>query len=208
MDILKTIKEAVVRNKQIIIEFREREYTEDMPKRVSLVDAYGLVYKSDTWYLVGFSHDEKKLRRWDITRISEVRTTKGVFSRPQDFDLPKWWAVELEAFGKGTIRVLMRIDKSAWPRFSRFQWKKENRFFDKETHFEVEMIVDKYEWLIDLVMVNRGDVEILEPLEVRSKIKAVAETISHRHASARDELQSEKHVIDFEILSMTEYDVD
>lgn len=208
MDTLKLLKEAVVRNRQIVVEFREREESEQTTNHVSLVDAYGLVYKSDTWYLVGLPQNEKTLRRWNVTRISKAQITSGEFQRPASFSLERWWTEELEAFGKGETPVLVRIDKSAWPRFSRFHWKRDNKLIDKGTHFEVEMIVDKYEWLIDLVMVNRGEVEILEPVEVRARVSSIAEAISRRHACEPTNSTSEGNVVDFEIFSVTPHDVD
>jgi predicted DNA-binding transcriptional regulator YafY len=208
MDTLKALKEAVVNNRQIVVEFRERDESEQTPYHASLVDAYGLVYKSDTWYLVGLAHTQQVLRRWNVTRISKAQITNGEFERPASFSLEHWWAEELEAFGRGETRILVRIDKSAWPRFSRFHWKKDNNLVDQGTHFEVEMIVDKYEWLIDLVMVNRGEVEILEPAEVRSRVNRVAEAIVRRHAGKAQESSSDQNIVDFEIFSVTPHDGD
>jgi len=55
-DALKILKQAVLNNKQILLEFHERDDPLAKKKLVALVEPYGLVFKSDTWYLVGYSH--------------------------------------------------------------------------------------------------------------------------------------------------------
>lgn len=148
---LRALKNAVIYNLQVEItyhEVHEDAKTHQIKDRSesALVDPYGLVYKSDTWYLVGYSYSEKKLRRWNLTRVDQAQVMQKEFFRPPDFSLTQWWEEELEEFGKGNTKVLMRIDKRALSRFARFHWKKDNRFFDMDTYILVEMFVDKYEW--------------------------------------------------------------
>lgn len=204
IDFLKTLKTAVIKNRTVNMEYFDREDPNKLYPIFSLVDIYGLVYKSDTWYAVGYSHISRRIERWNITRIKQVQLTEAEFERPTRFDLTEWWLEEMEAFGKGENRVLLAIEKSVWKRFERFQWKRENRFFDTGSTIVVEMIVDKYEWLIDLIMVNRGDVTILEPSELRDKLARVAGRITDLHTKLSSTIPTEEHIIDFEVLSLND----
>lgn len=206
---LRTLKNAVIYNKQVALTFHEAieddttHMIQDLTEEAR-VDPYGLVYKSDTWYLVGFSHRQKRLRRWNLTRVDKVQVTQTEFFRPLDFSLRAWWEQELESFGKGDTKVLMRVDKTAWPRFARVHWKKDNRFFDMGDYVLIEMLVDKYEWLIDMVMVNRGEAEILEPAELRDKIARMSRLVAERHTSTTHAVPEEKNIVDFEIFSVVD----
>lgn len=199
--VLNSIKTAVIHNRWLLIEYKERYDPLESALRSAKVEAYGLVFKSDTWYLVGYSYRTNEIRRWNVIRIHSAQLLDHDFERPPGFKLADWWREELEEFGKGTIRVLMAIKDAAWYRFERFQWKRENRFFVEDRRIVVEMIVDHYEWLIDIVMINRGEVEILEPPELREKIARAAEIIYKRHSQIDVEFPEDAHVIDFEAIS-------
>lgn len=206
---LSDLKDAVVQDRQVLLEFFERdEDIETSDPKISLVDPYGLVFKSDTWYLCGYHHTERKLRRWNLTRVVHIKLTNSTFTRPKDFVLKDWWEKGVEEFGKGKTIVLMTIDNTAWYRFKRFQWKIEDKIKELDTYRLVEMAVDKYDWLIDLVLVNRGEVQILQPEELRQKIAKLTERIYSRHLSSEYTLLLEEAAVDFEILSLSGTDHD
>lgn len=183
LDTLRLLKTAVIENKSAEIEYFERDSFNQEENETAFVDPYGLVFKSDTWYLVGHSHKQKEIRRWNLTRIIKTNVLAETFERPNKFILSEWWREELENFGQGEIRVLLSINKSAWYRFSRTSWKMSNRFYDFNDHIVVEMYVDKYDWLIDLVLNNRGEARILYPLNLREEIQKVAQKIDLIHSS-------------------------
>jgi predicted DNA-binding transcriptional regulator YafY len=207
-DNLRYLKQAVLNNKQALISFFERDDPSQQSIEEALVDPYGLVFKSDTWYLVGYTHSQKLIRRWNITRIVQTTIQDTEFTRLENFVLSAWWKDELEKFGQGNVQVLLSIRKSAWPRFSRVGWKSNNRFFDAGDNIVIELMVDKDEWLIDLVMVNRGDAEILSPDELREKIALVAAHIENAHVSSGQYKPLETEIIDFEALSIGKDDLD
>jgi predicted DNA-binding transcriptional regulator YafY len=202
-DTLRLMKYAVLHDRRIVITFFARTDKERATQLTTTVNVYGLVYKSDTWYLVGYSELEQKLRSWSVARITQVQMTGETFSRQPDFSLKAWWKEEIENFGKGNTRILLKIDKSALHRFERVTWKKDNRFFDKGDYVVVELMVDNYQWIIDLVLVNRGDVVVVEPDELREKVLTSAKRIDQFHnPNLGKEKLSEDSLIDFEIFSL------
>jgi len=54
------------------------------------ISPYGLVAKASIWYLVAAT--DKGMRVYRVSRIESVQMTQTHFVRPQDFDLPKFWA--------------------------------------------------------------------------------------------------------------------
>lgn len=198
-DTLRVIKNSVLYNRIISIEYFERNDPKGQNLLFSIVESYGLVFKSDTWYLVGYCNLKKGIRRWNVTRILKVQNTNETFRRPANFSLSEWWEDELESFGKGKTRVLLKINKSALHRFDRVTWKNDNRFFDDGANLIVEMMVSGYQWIIDLVLVNRGDVVVLEPLELNEAVKEAANNIlvNHNQKTPTKEL----NLVDFEIFS-------
>lgn len=205
---LRLIKNSTLKNRKLKISYHERKDVEKSKVFEAEVDPYGLVFKSDTWYLVGFVEAKKIIRRWNITRIVDAILLEDEFNRPRDFVLEKWWKEELERFGKGDIRVLIAISKNVWHRFKRVGWKKDNKFFDDKKNIFVEMLVDDYEWIIDLVLVNRGSLVVLEPEELINKINEATKRIQKNHNEKNDKSFKSTDYVDFEVMSVSFSDLD
>ncbi len=56
----------------------------------------GVVQKAGSWYVVGQSGD--KISIFKITNIRSHIIDEERFIRPDDFDLPRWWGLQLERF--------------------------------------------------------------------------------------------------------------
>ncbi len=200
---LREMKYAVLHDRQIVIDFFRRYDTGRLSPLTTRVDAYGLVFKSDTWYLVGYFSLERRVRRWNVTRINRVQITEETFVRPLNFSLKAWWADEVEDFGKGDTRVRLRIDKAVLHRFERTTWKKDNKFYDHGDYLVVELMVDNYQRIVDLILVNRGDVIVLEPEALRKDVIASALRVEQRHLADIDDFKlSDESLVDFEIFSL------
>lgn len=179
-------RQAVLHDLQIVAACRETAGGGDNNIITSLIDPYGLVLKSDMWYLVGYSHQEQRVRRWNLIRVEDVSLTNSSFERPREFTLSDWWEHDMEAFGQGDVRVILAIDDTVWERFDQFVWKKANRFARKDGQTFAELAVDRYDWLVDVILSHRGDVCVLEPRELRQEIVQVATRITQRHATPGD----------------------
>lgn len=173
------IRNAVIHDHRLRISFTERTGAEIIE---DTFEPYGLIWKGGFWYAYGNSHQEQRYRRIRIQRLIHVIDTGEVFMRPEKFDLIKHWRDELEDFGKGKTRVVLRIDQPAIHEFENFNWKRENKIAKAKDHWIVDMEVDRFEWLIPLVLSYAGEVRVLTPTELRNKIIAASKAVLNVHS--------------------------
>jgi len=172
------VRDAVFRDQRLLISFTSRD-TAALDERK--LDPYGLIWKGGVWYL--FAHDPQanRFKRMRLQRILQLHETGETFSRQAAFDLRTRWHDELEQFGKGATKVVLRIGAHAIGEFRTFNWKKDNKITKFDDHWIAEMMVDHYEWLIPLVLSYGGDVTILEPASLREAIVRSAQALQSNH---------------------------
>jgi predicted DNA-binding transcriptional regulator YafY len=175
------LKEAILNDLTVEIIYTERG---EPSVKTGIFDPYGMVWRQGHWYALVFSHTTKRYERHRLQRIVSVRLTGKRFSREDSFDLPACWSRLLEDFGKGQILVRIKIDYPATLDFETFGWKKDQRITKHDDHWIVEMPVDKYEWLIPLVLSYGGKVQVLEPASVRKEIAERLEVMTRQYAAA------------------------
>jgi predicted DNA-binding transcriptional regulator YafY len=206
-DMLRILKTAVLADRRVSIEFFES--SDSNFHKSSTVDPYGLVFKSDTWYLVGYCHSQQCIRRWSIFRVKSAEVQPEKFERSESFLLEDWWREELEAFGKGLNQVRLAIDHNTWSTLSRIEWKRTNRFFHTDTHVIIELLVDRDDWIVDIVMTCRGGVQVIEPPSLKEKVIIAAERLLACHKNDKVDWEvPENHLVDFESLSLSLYPFD
>ncbi len=186
--LLEDLNRAVMNDRVIVVTFTERD---DPSERTGHVDAYGLVCKADTWYLIGYFHEMATMRRFNLFRIVRVADTGSSFRRGDAFSLRDFWQSDLEQFGKGRTRVTIAVGAAAWTRLKDLSWKKECIFSETPTGMQVTMFVDGVDWVVDLVLVNRGEVVVLEPKGLQRRIARIGVALAHRHASGQASLTTE-----------------
>jgi predicted DNA-binding transcriptional regulator YafY len=175
---LKIMRDAVMGNYKIQISYNDTNGTLKQDE----ISPYGLVFKSDTWYLVGFSSLSTIIKRWNITRIKDSKILEEKLTVPENFVLSEWWEKQVEDFGKGNIPVKLKIAKNSLHRFSRFQWKSTNVFYETDDYILVDLFVDKFDWLIDIILINQGNVIVLEPADLRNRIQQISSQININHS--------------------------
>lgn len=82
---LRVVEEAVWQDRQLILSYRRRNGTTSE----RTISPYGLVAKANIWYLVAAT--DKGMCVYRVSRIEAVQMTQKHFTRPQDFDLAKFW---------------------------------------------------------------------------------------------------------------------
>lgn len=174
---LQVFKDAVISDKRLAITFYERD--SPLVKR-SVLDPYGLVWKGGFWYVVGHSQAEKRFRRYRVPRIISATLTGEVFSR-LPFHIKDFWRSDLEMFGKGVLRVALRINAGVISEFENFNWKEDSVIERHADHWLVEMHVDHFDWLVPLILSFGGDVTVTEPEELRVRIAVGAERLMRMH---------------------------
>jgi predicted DNA-binding transcriptional regulator YafY len=133
-------------------------------------DPLGLVWRQGHWYLVAYSHAREKMERHRVTRILAVKATGKRFTRQTRFNLSSEWTKLLDAFGRGSRLVRIRIDAPATHDFESFAWKRDQKIHKFADHWIVEMELDEDDWLVPLVMSYGTLVRVLEPADLQQRI--------------------------------------
>ena len=86
---LPLIQEAAWNDRRLCLAYQRGD--NELIERV--VDPYGLVAKASVWYLVAGSEEAAgEIRVFRVSRIQSVEMTEEYFNRPEEFNLPAFWA--------------------------------------------------------------------------------------------------------------------
>jgi predicted DNA-binding transcriptional regulator YafY len=142
--------------------------------RIVVVKPFGVVWKAGEWHLVAAPIDEPPTR-FRLNLVDNLSMTDLRFSYPEadEFHLQSWWANEMEAYGKGDVRVVLRVEPAARDELLRLTLKSTSEV----EHIEdgglvIRLYVDRWEWLIPLVTSYGADVLVDEPPELRDAIRS------------------------------------
>lgn len=164
--LLPLLREALYQQRLIAFEYFERGSSLSVTIQLA---PYGLVWKGGQWYIVGRSADGL-IRRYRVSRLIHVQSLEQCFDYPADFNLRNWWEHELEEFGKGDIQVKLRVLPDAQEEFKKIAAKAMTRISFEENTMIITMNVDRWEWLIPLVLSFSPNVIVDEPHELRQGI--------------------------------------
>lgn len=151
------------------------------------LDPLGLVLKAGVWYLVA-SHDGQ-LRTYRVSRASAVRPLPDRASRPPGFDLATYWAESISAFERETPRidVTLRLRRdAARPAedvIDGTALAAAVELSDPEPD-EWRRIRVRLDWPHEVagrLLALGGDVEVVEPSELRDEVAKVAAEVVARY---------------------------
>jgi predicted DNA-binding transcriptional regulator YafY len=181
---LAAVAEAVWEQRRLRISYRRRS---DVVERT--VDPLGLVLKAGTWYLA--SQSGETVLTYRIDRIAEAEPTGEGFSRPDGFDLAEWWAGAASRFEDQMLRETVRLrlgprglkwlshvaDPDAAVRAVAHAGPP-----DAEGWREVELDVENVPVAAGQLTGLGGEVEALEPPELRAALAAAGAALAARNA--------------------------
>ena len=148
-----------------------------------ILEPYGLVAKSNTWYLVAGSQDHIRVLR--VSNIIESRMLEETFEYPQGFDLPAFWKSWCEDFKKtrpvftATVRVLPELIDYL-PRL--FNDNKKGVFVqarspDEQGRLTLTLHFESLESARSRILGLGRAIEVLEPLSLRMSVSDFARQI-------------------------------
>jgi predicted DNA-binding transcriptional regulator YafY len=161
------LRRALLEERVLQIRYRSRE---SKTIRSDLVEPYGLIWKGGSWYLVGRSTSSDGIIRYRASRFLEIEVTESQFKYPRNFDLRKWWDNELEAFGAGPIRVRLLAGEDARDELLGLAGKEDTNFADRGDRLELTLHVDRWAWLVPLLLSFAGSVVVEEPPALRKAV--------------------------------------
>lgn len=136
-------------------------------------DPLGLVAKGSAWYLV--ANIEGEPRTYRVSRISEPAALDEAGARPKEFDLAAYWERSAAEFREKLPRYYATFRASPsvmrWVRYR--GWRLEEETPDGDG-VRVRLRFDAEEEAVQFGLSFGGEVEVLEPTELRREVLAGA----------------------------------
>ena len=143
-------------------------------------DPLGLVAKGSVWYLVAIADGEPRTYR--VSRISGAAILDQPVARPADFDLAAYWERSASEFREKLPRYYATFLASPpvmrWVRYRGWRLEQETPEGDR---VRLRMRFDVEEEAVQFALSFGGEVEVIEPHELRAKVLAGAAAIAARH---------------------------
>ena len=157
-----------------------------------LLDPLGLVLKAGVWYLVALSGRTRSLRTFRVSRVLSVKLLDEACQRPDDFDLAAHWA-EAQAGFLGSwetvpVRVRMHRDAMWMVRYVQDPTRRESALDsasepDADGWVTLTLQFENHDVAGYELMRLGGDVEVLEPVELRQTMVERAASMVARYAA-------------------------
>ena len=153
------------------------------------LEPLGLILKAGTWYVAARTVGEVKVRTYRASNLLDLQASRQHFKRPPKFELANYWRESAQRFEAALYRLQAKIRVS--PRA--MKW-----LLNARTHItvlkpEAKRIKGKTDWQDVLMPIESiehgarqllgfgGEIEVLEPPELRTKIIEEANAIIARH---------------------------
>lgn len=168
-DKMRVCEQAVNESKCLLIDYISRGG--EHSKRV--IDPHVLIFKQNVWYVYAFCHTKQDFRTFKIGRIKSATFTgadfiKKPFSR-NDIDL------NLTYSGEKLTEVKLEIEKSKLADAE--EWLGIDNIEPFGNSFVANMTLPDDENLVNKILGYGGAVKVLEPPELKERIKSAAERI-------------------------------
>ncbi|HEX4214232.1 MAG TPA: WYL domain-containing protein [Candidatus Dormibacteraeota bacterium] len=147
-----------------------------------LVDPYGLVCKSGTWYLLAGVGGQPRVYR--VSRIEGAELSEEAFERPPGFDLRWAWAAQVGDFRGGTpehLSVLVRVAADVSDRFSRVAG---DQIVERRGEGIAVLEVPGWWAAVGLLAMFGATVEVLEPEDLRLRMAGIGRELAGLYGSA------------------------
>ncbi len=149
-----------------------------------IVDPLGLVAKGSTWYLVArVERPEDDLRTYRVSRVREAAILDQPAKRLAGFNLAAYWERSAADFRGKLPRYyatfLGRGEVMHWVRFR--GWRLEEETAAGGESMRIRLRFDAEEEAIQFALSFGGQIEVLEPPDLRVKVLAGAQAIIDSH---------------------------
>ena len=165
---------AVWEGRRLEIVYRHYDSDEEA-KRV--LDPLGLVLKAGVWYLVASRDGESRTYR--ISRIRSARVLNEESFRPSDFDLPRYWADSVSRFEVGAPRLAVTLLATSRAIAALHKHGCEPEPVERPGRGRVRTTAtfDDVDAAVRELMPLGGAVEVLDPPELRNRMREAADEI-------------------------------
>jgi predicted DNA-binding transcriptional regulator YafY len=184
---LATLSRAVWEEQRAEIRYRKRD-----GEVRRLLDPLGLVLKAGVWYLVARSGRTRSMRTFRVSRVVSVRLLDEDVQRPDDFDLAAHWAAASDGFLEtrttSPVRVRMQHDRTWLVRYVQDPRSATAALAsagepDAAGWVELTLQFEHVDMAGYELMRLGGDVEVLDPPELRAQLATRAREMVERYSA-------------------------
>jgi predicted DNA-binding transcriptional regulator YafY len=175
---LQTLQDAIWHDQRVQITYRRSDHEE----RAYTIDPYGLVAKSNIWYVVAARGEDMRVFR--VSRILTLERLDISFERPADFDLASYWLEWCREFEQSLQRwpVTLRIAPGLAAQLPQIwgEWVRPLLTADHthETDWQqVTIHYDSLDWACSTILPYGDQIEVIDPPELRERIVQLAASI-------------------------------
>ena len=147
-----------------------------------LVDPLGLVARGSVWYLVASRDNE--LRTYRLSRMREAVLDERECVRPEGFELAAYWETSTVEFRERLPRYyatfLAEPSVMRWVRYRGWRLEEEQV---EGNRVRIRLRFDAEEEGLQFALSFGADIEVIEPIELRDKVLAVARATVERYAT-------------------------
>jgi predicted DNA-binding transcriptional regulator YafY len=180
--LLGPLSEAVWESQRIQINYDRGDKTVDR-----VLEPLGLVLKAGVWYLIAAA--EGQPRTYRVSRVMRVDSLDEQFDRPDSFDLAAFWTESSSAYERDTptIEVVLRLAGERLPRLHGvvgdrpFETLERLEQSDPDGWVRVRLKLDWPNEVISQILAVGPDCELLEPVELRDKLGALARRVAAQY---------------------------
>ena len=182
---LPALADAVLASQRVRVRYRRW----DEPRVVRrLLDPYGLVVKNGTWYLVAAREGRDGWRTYRASNIVHLQPAGETFARRPGFDLPRFWRSSLADFDRRRItgQARLRIAPGLVARLgdvadAALRTAVRGGTVDGRGWTVADYAIESPGWAAAQLIRYGGDIEILDPPEVRAALRRLAQAVLNRH---------------------------
>lgn len=140
-------------------------------KSSRIVEPLKLIFKGHYWYLYAYCRNKNDYRFFKLSRISELVSLEEKFSKEAPRIINKTYkSKEIKS-----IDLVLKIDKSM--EFRIYDEFNNGVIEEKEDCFIVKVNLEVGDWIYSYLLSFREKIEILQPLELREKMKNIINEI-------------------------------
>jgi proteasome accessory factor B len=174
--VFNALSRATLRQLEVEFDYRKPGETKSARRRVR---PYHLAHRENLWYLVGFDVERGGLRTFALPRLSKPTVLTTPFVRLADFSPEKFFANALGVLGgERDYRVVIRFSAAVADRVREREWheSQELRNF-ADGRLELRLRLGALPEIERWVLTWGADAEVLQPKELRDRLKATASSL-------------------------------
>lgn len=166
--VYQTLALGIERSDVVRIIYRRSGAQEDTERDIEPV---ALLNDRGAWYVSAFCRLAGAPRTFRLDRVREATSTGSSFT-------PRYDSADSRAFvPEGLPLAMLRFEVAG--EYSKREWPGSSVVREMEKDLEVEVPYSGTAWISRMVTARLGSVEAIEPAEVRSAVRSLAEALAH-----------------------------